>query len=56
MASRSRPRAGRKVLRPDGVFLGNMPGENTLTELNACFTQAEQELGLGGANSPVAAS
>eukprot|EP00667_Euglena_gracilis_P015442 EG_transcript_16062 len=37
----------RKVLRPDGVFLGNMPGENTLTELNACFTQAEQELDGG---------
>jgi NADH dehydrogenase [ubiquinone] 1 alpha subcomplex assembly factor 5 len=37
----------RKVLKPDGVFLGSMPGENTLTELNACFAQAEQELDGG---------
>ena len=37
----------RGILKPDGILLGNMFGENTLTELNACFAQAEQQLDGG---------
>lgn len=40
----------KKALRPDGLFLGLLPGPNTLKELRQCF--AEAEIRLFGGNSP----
>ena len=43
----------RRVLRPDGLFLGCLLGGSTLTELRHAFTQAEAEV-EGGASPRVA--
>eukprot|EP00996_Jenningsia_fusiforme_P001389 NODE_2275_length_1243_cov_26.943049_g2072_i0.p1 GENE.NODE_2275_length_1243_cov_26.943049_g2072_i0~~NODE_2275_length_1243_cov_26.943049_g2072_i0.p1 ORF type:complete len:376 (+),score=87.66 NODE_2275_length_1243_cov_26.943049_g2072_i0:60-1130(+) len=37
----------RRKLKPDGVLLGCVAGEGTLAELNACFSEVEQELDGG---------
>lgn len=34
----------RRALRPDGLFLGVLPGGQTLAELRACLAQAESEI------------
>lgn len=34
----------RRALRPDGLFLGMMPGGTTLNELRSCLAQAEAEI------------
>lgn len=34
----------RKILKPDGLFLGILPGPDTLTELRQCLAAAEQEI------------
>jgi hypothetical protein len=43
----------RRVLKPDGLFLGCLLGGSTLTELRQAFTQAEAEI-EGGASPRVA--
>ena len=43
----------RQVLRPDGLFLAVLPGQDTLTELRAALLAAETEL-TGGASPRVA--
>lgn len=43
----------RRALRPDGLFLGAMAGENTLAELRECLLVAESEI-FGGAAPRVA--
>jgi SAM-dependent methyltransferase len=43
----------RRALKPDGLFLGVLPGGDTLTELRASFTQAELEV-EGGVSPRVA--
>jgi SAM-dependent methyltransferase len=43
----------RRVLKPDGLFLGCLLGGSTLTELRQVFTQAEAEI-EGGASPRVA--
>ena len=43
----------RRALRPDGLFLGAMAGENTLAELRECLLVAESEI-FGGASPRVA--
>ena len=43
----------RRVLKPDGLFIGCLLGGQTLTELRAAFAAAEAEL-LGGASPRVA--
>ncbi len=43
----------RRVLRPDGLFLGAIVGGRTLTELRAVLTEAEAEV-TGGASPRVA--
>ncbi|WP_127521439.1 methyltransferase domain-containing protein [Mesorhizobium sp. Z1-4] len=43
----------RKALRPDGLFLAALPGQDTLTELRAALLAAETEL-TGGASPRVA--
>jgi len=43
----------RRALKPDGLFLGAMAGENTLEELRACLLAAESEI-YGGASPRVA--
>lgn len=37
----------RRALRPDGLFLGVLPGGQTLAELRACLAQAEVEIAGG---------
>jgi SAM-dependent methyltransferase len=43
----------RRALKPDGLFLGTMAGENTLAELRECLLVAESEI-YGGASPRVA--
>lgn len=43
----------RRALKPDGLFLGAMAGENTLAELRECLLAAESEI-FGGASPRVA--
>lgn len=43
----------RRALKPDGLFLGAMAGENTLAELRTCLLEAESEI-YGGASPRVA--
>ena len=43
----------RQALKPDGLFLGAMAGENTLAELRECLLAAESEI-FGGASPRVA--
>jgi SAM-dependent methyltransferase len=43
----------RRALKPDGLFLGAMAGENTLTELRECLIAAESEIN-GGVSPRVA--
>ncbi|MEK1886781.1 MAG: methyltransferase domain-containing protein [Phyllobacterium sp.] len=43
----------RRALKPDGLFLGAMAGENTLGELRECLLAAESEI-YGGASPRVA--
>lgn len=43
----------RRILRPDGLFIGCMPGGVTLTELRQAFTEAEVET-TGGVSPHVA--
>lgn len=43
----------RRALKPDGLFLGAMAGENTLTELRECLIAAESEIS-GGVSPRVA--
>ena len=43
----------RRALKPDGLFLGAMAGENTLAELRECLLVAESEI-FGGAAPRVA--
>ena len=43
----------RRALKPDGLFLGAMAGDNTLTELRECLLAAESEI-YGGASPRVA--
>ncbi|MEK1851934.1 MAG: methyltransferase domain-containing protein [Phyllobacterium sp.] len=43
----------RRALKPDGLFLGAMAGENTLSELRECLLVAESEI-FGGASPRVA--
>ncbi|RYG57015.1 methyltransferase domain-containing protein [archaeon] len=45
----------RRVLKPDGVFIGAMPGQETLYELRSSFVLAEQERagGVGAHVSPL---
>ncbi len=43
----------RRALKPDGLFLGAMAGENTLAELRECLLVAESEI-YGGASPRVA--
>lgn len=43
----------RRILRPDGLFIGCLPGGVTLTELRQAFTQAEAEI-TGGVSPHVA--
>ncbi|MBZ9656338.1 methyltransferase domain-containing protein [Phyllobacterium lublinensis] len=43
----------RRTLKPDGLFLGAMAGENTLAELRECLLVAESEV-FGGASPRVA--
>ena len=42
----------RRALKPDGLFLGAMAGENTLAELRECLLAAESEI-YGGASPRV---
>jgi SAM-dependent methyltransferase len=42
----------RNTLRPDGLFMGVMPGGNTLHELRQCLLEAETEI-TGGASPRV---
>ena len=46
----------RKVLKPDGVFIGSMLGGSTLTELRSCMLMAEMERegGMSTHTSPMA--
>ena len=39
-----------RALKPNGLFLGNLPGPDTLQELRHCLLQAESELSGGAAN------
>ncbi|MEI4484490.1 MULTISPECIES: methyltransferase domain-containing protein [Phyllobacterium] len=43
----------RRALKPDGLFLGAMAGENTLTELRECLIATESEIS-GGVSPRVA--
>ncbi len=43
----------RRSLKPDGLFLGAMPGENTLVELKTALRDAEAEI-LGGVSPHIA--
>ena len=37
----------RRLMQPDGLFLGVLPGPGTLTELRQCLSQAESEISGG---------
>lgn len=40
----------KRALKPNGLFLGNLPGPDTLQELRHCLLQAESEISGGAAN------